>query len=188
MILIPDAPHIRSVGLMLSGGLDSSVCAAWLTAQSIAVFAIQLHHPRRPRREVTAADTVIALLGLERRDICVPPPNASAHIPRTVQLSVGLTEARGLGVERLVLADLRSDLPRIGTSVHRLTAEADYIENGSRGPEMWLPFWDVPKLGVKSLADDLAFPVGLTWSCDLDREAQCGACGGCLSRRSAGIA
>jgi 7-cyano-7-deazaguanine synthase in queuosine biosynthesis len=188
MILSIEAPAPSSAAVLLSGGFDSAVCAAWLKSRGCAVTAIQFHHSLRPKREVAAADATIVLLGLERRDVTVDHLGASAYLPRAVQVSAGLWAAWSLGVDCLVMADLANDRPGVGTTVHRLAVAAVAIEVGESIPELWLPFWNISKSALRGLAESLALRADLTWSCVADGDVPCRQCAGCAEREAAGIA
>ena len=55
--------------VLLSGGLDSMVCAALAREQGFRILALTIDYNQRHRIEVEAARTIAALLGVERHVI-----------------------------------------------------------------------------------------------------------------------
>lgn len=59
----------RPAVVLLSGGLDSMVCAALAKEQGFRVFALTIDYNQRHRVEIEAAKNIVAHLGLERHII-----------------------------------------------------------------------------------------------------------------------
>ena len=113
-------PNRRAV-VLLSGGLDSMVCAAIAREQEFAVLALTIDYGQRHRVEIEAATRIAADIGVERHvvlpldlrafggsaltdDIDVPKDGPGEAIPVTyvparnlifLSLAVGLAEASG---------------------------------------------------------------------------------------------
>ena len=113
--------------VLLSGGLDSMVCAALAREQGFRILALTIDYNQRHRIEVKAARTIAALLEVERHvilpldlrqfggsaltaDIAVPKDGVGADIPVTyvparnlVFLSLALAWAEAAGSSDLFI-------------------------------------------------------------------------------------
>lgn len=113
--------------VLLSGGLDSMVCAALAREQGFRILALTIDYNQRHRIEVEAARTIAALLEVERHvilpldlrqfggsaltaDIAVPKDGVGADIPVTyvparnlVFLSLALAWAEAAGSSDLFI-------------------------------------------------------------------------------------
>jgi 7-cyano-7-deazaguanine synthase len=113
--------------VLLSGGLDSMVCAALAREQGFRILALSIDYNQRHRIEVEAARTIAALLEVERHvilpldlrqfggsaltaDIAVPKDGVGADIPVTyvparnlVFLSLALAWAEAAGSSDLFI-------------------------------------------------------------------------------------
>jgi 7-cyano-7-deazaguanine synthase len=125
---MPD-PHVtpRPAVVLLSGGLDSMVCAALAREAGYAVHALTIDYNQRHRREIEAAATIAAHLEAERHvvlpldlrqfggsaltaDIAVPKEGVGDDIPVTyvparnlVFLSLTLAWAEALGARDIFI-------------------------------------------------------------------------------------
>ena len=63
--------HSKTAVVLLSGGLDSMVCAALARESGYRVVALTIDYPQRPRVEIEAAQTIAAMLA--DRHIPLPP-------------------------------------------------------------------------------------------------------------------
>lgn len=117
----------RKAVVLLSGGLDSMVCAALAREAGYAVQALTIDYNQRHRRELDAARTIAGELGVERHvvlpldlrqfggsaltdDIAVPKDGVGDDIPVTyvparnlVFLSLTLAWAEALGARDVVI-------------------------------------------------------------------------------------
>lgn len=117
----------RKAVVLLSGGLDSMVCAALAREAGYAVQALTIDYNQRHRRELDAARTIARELGVERHvvlpldlrqfggsaltdDIAVPKDGVGDDIPVTyvparnlVFLSLTLAWAEALGARDVVI-------------------------------------------------------------------------------------
>lgn len=117
----------RAAVVLLSGGLDSMVSAALAREQGFRLFALTVDYNQRHRREIDAARTIAAQLGVERHlilpldlrqmggsaltdDIAVPKDGPGDDIPVTyvparnlVFLSLTLAWAEVLGAKDLFI-------------------------------------------------------------------------------------
>lgn len=153
--------------MLLSGGLDSMVCAALAREAGFAVCALTIDYNQRHRRELEAAREIAALLGAERHvvlpldlrqfggsaltdDIAVPKGGVGAEIPVTyvparnlVFLSLTLAWAEALGAHDVVIG------------VNAL----DYSGYPDCRPEFIAGFADLAKLATKAGAQGEAFQI-----------------------------
>src|SRR4051812_45092857 len=66
----PKAPRVKTAVVLLSGGLDSMVCAAMAREQGFGVVALTVDYNQRHRVELDAARRIAA--GLATRHIVLP--------------------------------------------------------------------------------------------------------------------
>ena len=126
MSKLPDGQGRKAV-VLLSGGLDSMVCAALAREAGYALCALTIDYNQRHRRELQAASEIARLLGAERHvvlpldlrrfggsaltdDIAVPKDGVGPDIPVTyvparnlVFLSLTLAWAEALGARDVVI-------------------------------------------------------------------------------------
>ena len=126
MATLPEGQGRKAV-VLLSGGLDSMVCAALAREADYALHALTIDYSQRHRRELDAAREIAALLGAERHvilpldlrqfggsaltdDIAVPKDGVGEEIPVTyvparnlVFLSLTLSWAEALGARDVVI-------------------------------------------------------------------------------------
>lgn len=67
-----ERPKADSYIVLLSGGLDSSVLAYFLTSVGIKLKALTVNYGQRHAREQIAASAIAALLGIEHRTVALP--------------------------------------------------------------------------------------------------------------------
>ncbi|MFM5923536.1 MAG: 7-cyano-7-deazaguanine synthase QueC [Novosphingobium sp.] len=183
MSLLP-AGNGRKAVVLLSGGLDSMVCAALAREAGFALCALTIDYNQRHRRELKAARTVAAHLGAERHvtlpldlrqfggsaltdDIAVPKDGLGEEIPVTyvparnlVFLSLTLAWAEALGSRDVVIG------------VNAL----DYSGYPDCRPEFIAAFADLARLATKAGAQGDAFqvhaPLQYLGKAEIAREAQ----------------
>ncbi len=153
--------------MLLSGGLDSMVCAALAREAGYTLYALTLDYNQRHRRELGAAREIAALLGAERHvvlpldlrqfggsaltdDINVPKDGVGEDIPVTyvparnlVFLSLTLAWAEALGARDVVIG------------VNAL----DYSGYPDCRPEFIQGFADLARLATKAGAEGDAFRI-----------------------------
>lgn len=117
----------RSAVVLLSGGLDSMVCAGLARERGFAINALTIDYNQRHRREIDAAREIAGTLGADRHvilpldlrqfggsaltdDIAVPKDGVSADIPVTyvparnlVFLSLTLAWAEAIGARDIFI-------------------------------------------------------------------------------------
>jgi len=173
----------RKAVVLLSGGLDSMVCAGLAREAGYAVQALTIDYNQRHRREIDAARAIAAKLGAERHvilpldlrqfggsaltdDIAVPKDGVGADIPVTyvparnlVFLSLTLAWAEALGARDIFIG------------VNAL----DYSGYPDCRPEFIAAFADLATLATKAGAEGTAFrihaPLQYLGKADIAREA-----------------
>jgi 7-cyano-7-deazaguanine synthase len=174
----------RKAVVLLSGGLDSMVCAGLAREADFAVQALTIDYNQRHRREIVAARAIAAELGAERHvilpldlrqfggsaltaDLDVPKDGVGTDIPVTyvparnlVFLSLTLAWAEALGARDVYIG------------VNAL----DYSGYPDCRPEFIAAFADLAKLATKAGADGGEFtihaPLQFLGKAEIAREAQ----------------
>ncbi len=160
MASLPEGQGRKAV-VLLSGGLDSMVCAALAREAGYALHALTIDYNQRHRRELDAAREIAALLGAKRHvilpldlrqfggsaltdDIAVPKDGLGEDIPVTyvparnlVFLSLTLSWAEALGARDVVIG------------VNAL----DYSGYPDCRPEFIAGFTDLARLATKAGAE-----------------------------------
>ena len=177
------AVETRGAVVLLSGGLDSMVCAALAREAGFAVHALTIDYNQRHRREIQAAQAIAADLGAARHvvlpldlrafggsaltaDIPVPKDGLGADIPVTyvparnlVFLSLTLAWAEALGVRDIFIG------------VNAL----DYSGYPDCRPEFIEAFAHIADLATKAGAEGSPFkihaPLQFLGKADIAREA-----------------
>lgn len=183
MSLLPEGNGRKAV-VLLSGGLDSMVCAALAREAGFGLYALTIDYNQRHRRELEAAQTIAGHLGAERHvvlpldlrqfggsaltdDIAVPKDGVGTDIPVTyvparnlVFLSLTLAWAEALGSRDVVIG------------VNAL----DYSGYPDCRPEFIAAFADLAGLATKAGATGNAFqihaPLQFLSKAEIAREAQ----------------
>ena len=170
--------------MLLSGGLDSMVCAGLAREAGYAIQALTIDYNQRHRREIEAAKVIAAEVGAERHvilpldlrqfggsaltaDIDVPKDGVGADIPVTyvparnlVFLSLTLAWAEALGARDIYIG------------VNAL----DYSGYPDCRPEFVAGFADLAELATKAGAEGERFvihaPLQFLGKAEIAREAQ----------------
>ncbi len=183
---LPDGNGRKAV-VLLSGGLDSMVCAALAREAGYELFALTIDYNQRHRRELDAAREIAERLGAKRHvilpldlrqfggsaltdDIAVPKDGVGAEIPVTyvparnlVFLSLTLAWAEALAARDVVIG------------VNAL----DYSGYPDCRPEFIAGFTDLARLATKAGAEGDAFRIHapLQFMGKADIAAQCARLG-----------
>ena len=175
--------HGRKAIVLLSGGLDSMVCAGLAREAGFAVQALTIDYNQRHRREIDAARVIAAELGAQRHvilpldlrqfggsaltdDLDVPKDGVGLDIPVTyvparnlVFLSLTLAWAEALGARDVYIG------------VNAL----DYSGYPDCRPEFIAGFADLARLATKAGAEGEAFtihaPLQFLGKAEIAREA-----------------
>jgi 7-cyano-7-deazaguanine synthase len=181
--------------VLLSGGLDSMVCAALARERGFAVTALTLDYGQRHRVELQAAGEIAAaladrhiLLPLDLRafggsaltsDLAVPKNGVQAGIPVTyvparntifLSLALGLAEASGardifIGVNALDYSGYPDCRPEFITEFQWLANAATKAGVEGEGFTIHAPLLDMTKAEIAREAERLGLDAGLSHSC-----------------------
>ena len=197
-----------SAVILLSGGLDSMVCAALARERGFAVIGLTVDYGQRHRVELEAAKRIAAdladrhvVLPLDLRafggsaltaDVAVPKDGVGEGIPVTyvparntifLSLALGLAEASGardlfVGVNALDYSGYPDCRPYFVAAFERLANLA--TKAGVEGDPFTIhaPLQDMTKADIAREAARLGLDAGWSHSC-YDPGADGGACGMC---------
>ncbi len=194
--------------VLLSGGLDSMVCAALAREAEFEVLALTIDYRQRHRIEIDAARTIAANLA-ERHivlpidlsafggsaltvDIAVPKDGVEAGIPvtyvparNTVFLSLALAWAEAAGARDLFVGVNAVDFsgypdcrPEFIAAFEALANRATKAGVEGAGFTLHAPLQMMSKADIAREADRLGLDAGLSHSC-YDPAADGGACARC---------
>jgi 7-cyano-7-deazaguanine synthase len=177
----------RTAVVLLSGGLDSMVCAALAREAGYGLYALTIDYNQRHRRELDAAREIAAQLGAERHvilpldlrqfggsaltdNIAVPKDGVGSDIPVTyvparnlVFLSLTLAWAEALGARDVIIG------------VNAL----DYSGYPDCRPEFITAFADLARLATKAgdLGSDFQIHAPLQFLSKAEIARECGRLG-----------
>ena len=199
---------MKTAVVLLSGGLDSMVCAALAREAGYSVVALTVDYGQRHRVELDAAKAIAArladkhiVLPLDLRafggsaltsDIAVPKDGVGEGIPVTyvparntifLSLALGLAEASGaydifIGVNALDYSGYPDCRPEFVAEFERLANLA--TKAGIEGDRITIrtPLLDMSKADIAREAERLGLDAGLSHSC-YDPSPDGGACREC---------
>jgi 7-cyano-7-deazaguanine synthase len=199
---------VKSAVVLLSGGLDSMVCAGLARERGFSVIALTFDYGQRHRVELEAARAIAArladthiVLPLDLRafggsaltsDIAVPKDGLSEGIPVTyvparntifLSLALGLGEARGardifIGVNALDYSGYPDCRPEFIDRFQRLANVATRAGVEGAAFTIHAPLQDMSKADIAREAARLGLDSGLSHSC-YDPSPDGRACGRC---------
>lgn len=191
--------------VLLSGGVDSTVCVAWELLLDHEVSCLTVDYGQLHIREVQAARLVAELYGLSHCVVKVDPvlfggsaitgggdvPEGHAEAPdatyvparNTMLVALAAAYAESIGAGIVVLganADDQAGYPDCRWDF--IQAYRNVLSLGTVN-KVWLsaPLLKLSKREVVVLGQRLDAPLGLTWSCYRGGEQPCGMCGACTS-------
>ena len=201
--------------VLLSGGMDSCVCAA-LARRDYATAAVHISYGQRTeQRERLAFDRICERLGISDRlvvrnealravggsaltDSRIAVPEA-AEIGREVPvtyvpfrnahlLAVAVSWAEVLGAEKIYIGAVEQDssgYPDCRPAYYR--AYNEVIKAGTKEGriEIVTPLIGMRKSEIVRLGLELNAPFDLTWSCYSREDSACGVCDSCVLRLQA---
>src|ERR1700688_3126522 len=198
--------------VLLSGGMDSCVCAA-LAARDFTVAAVHVRYGQRTEererlaflgicdrlgihdRLVVRNDALRAIGGSALTDpgIAVPESAMIGHeIPVTYVpfrnahfLSVAVSWAEVLGAEKVYIGAVEQDssgYPDCRPAYYRAFNEV--VKTGTKDGriEIVTPLIGLRKSEIVTLGLELGAPFDLTWSCYSREDRACGVCDSCVLR------
>jgi 7-cyano-7-deazaguanine synthase len=198
----------KSAVVLLSGGLDSMVCAALAREASFRVIALTIDYNQRHRIELAAAEAIArqladrhVVLPLDLRafggsaltgDIAVPKDGLGEGIPVTyvparntifLSLALGLAEASGardifIGVNALDYSGYPDCRPHFIAEFQRLADLATKAGVEGNGVTIHAPLQQMTKAEIAREAERLGLDAALSHSC-YDPGADSKHCGRC---------
>jgi 7-cyano-7-deazaguanine synthase len=199
---------VKQAVVLLSGGLDSMVCAGLAREQGYSVIALTIDYNQRHRVELDAATRIAAgladrhvVLPLDLRafggsaltdDIAVPKDGAGDGIPVTyvparntifLSLALGLAEASGardifIGVNALDYSGYPDCRPEFVAEFEKVANLATKAGAEGRGFAIHAPLQHMTKADIAREAARLGLDAGLSHSC-YDPSPNGRACGEC---------
>lgn len=210
---MPSEEKIETV-VLLSGGMDSCVCAAEAARRGAAAFLHVDYGQRTEARErqafeamagyFQAARTMTARLevlkeiggsALTDASLAVPEQGLSEGIPITYVpfrnahfLSMAVSWAEVLGVERIMIGAVEADssgYPDCRPRYYKLFNQL--IAAGTREGKIRIetPLIALTKEAIVKRGLELGAPFHLSWSCYQNSSEACGRCDSCRLRRRA---
>ena len=202
----------RAAVVLLSGGLDSMVCAALAREAGFRVLALTVDYNQRHRIELQSARRIAATLADEHlvlpldlrafggsaltADIAVPKEVGGNTIPVTyvparntvfLSLALALAEARGardlfIGANALDYSGYPDCRPAFIEEFERLAAVATKAGDEGEAFRVHAPLIAMTKADIVREARRLGLDPGLSWSC-YDPQPGGRPCGACESCR-----
>jgi 7-cyano-7-deazaguanine synthase len=198
--------------VLLSGGLDSTVCTALVARDHDAVLALSFDYGQRHRTELDRAAVISRHYGAEQlivsidasqwggsalTDPAIAIPEAGAEgIPATyvparnlifLSVAMGVAEARAadavvIGVNALDYSGYPDCRPEFVDSFRATAALA--LKRGVEGRPIAIdtPLIDRTKADIVRLGVKLGAPLHLSWSCYREGPSPCGECDACHLR------
>lgn len=204
-----------SAVVLLSGGLDSCVLAAWLKSRGDDLRAIAFDYGQRHVVELGAArliarDLGISLTVVEMRSLAavlggssqtdpsVPVPHghyAAASMRATVvpnrnmiMLAVAAGHAITVGADEVCYAAHAGDHPVYADCRPEFVSAMSVplgLCHDAPGVRLRAPFVEIGKHRIVEIGASVGAPMHLTWSCYQGGAVHCGQCGTCVERREA---
>ena len=199
---------MKTAVVLLSGGLDSMVCAVLARESGFETLALTIDYGQRHRVELDSARRIAArladrhiVLALDltafggsalTSDIAVPKDGVGEGIPVTyvparntifLSLALGLAEASGardifIGVNALDYSGYPDCRPEFVRAFEALARVATKAGLDGTEYELHTPLMSLDKAGIIRLGASLGVDYALTHSC-YDPEADGAACGAC---------
>lgn len=204
--------HPVSAVVLLSGGMDSSVCAA-LAARDHNAAAVHVSYGQRTEaRERQSFEAICDRLGIRDRlivrnealraiggsaltDVSIEVPEShdlGAGVPVTYVpfrnahfLSVAVSWAEVLGAQKIYIGAVEPDssgYPDCRPAYYRAFNEV--VKTGTKDGNIQIvtPLIAMRKAQIVTLGLELGAPFDLTWSCYQREDRACGVCDSCVLR------
>jgi len=204
---IPPPSH-STAAVLVTGGLDSTTLAWWLSVNGCGVQPVFLDYGQHTARtelstiqEVMPQD-VEAVRVLDLRDIfagsnsrLIDPPNLwhdrvtsdDLHLPyrNLVILAIGAAFAATQQQPALYAAFIASNTAKEVDASTSFIREMSRLTGDMGAVALETPFRSLSKTEVVDLGLSLGVPIGRTYSCQVSPRVPCGACPNCVDRRTA---
>jgi 7-cyano-7-deazaguanine synthase len=184
--------------VLFSGGIDSTVALYLAKAMSKDILALELDYYQRPDAEKARVASILEAAGIQSIKLGAPTVTSStshqieALVPETNALTYSLAAgiAQKLGYNAVVGGQIRDDwsdgkLPQAEPSQFGRLNTSLKQELGDERPVLSMPFLHLTKSEVVRLGVKLGAPLGLTWSCENNGDAECATCPQCVLKAEA---
>jgi 7-cyano-7-deazaguanine synthase len=185
--------------VLLSGGLDSSVCLAMLArsiiAEPLALFVEwgqpNLRHEREAvRKAVERHGVPLDVITVDGRLAQEGGDGVSSHyVPgrNLILVALGFSRAESLGADEVIVGFNRDDIAGFPDCRPDWMLAASLCSQRGQARMIGLraPLSSLKKREVAQMAYSLKVPLEETWSCYRDEDKPCGACGACELRARA---
>lgn len=204
---------MKSVVLIYSGGLDSTVLLYDCLAQGINVRALSINYGQKHRKELLAAQKITSQLGVEHRCVdlsCLGEILNSSLTNAHDEIPEGHYEAENMKAtvvpnRNMILLSIaagwaistRSDAVAYGAHGGDHTIYPDCRESFADALDkaiqladwhpvtLWRPYVLLNKADLVKKGMELGVPFATTWSCYKGGDIHCGKCGTCRERKEA---
>jgi 7-cyano-7-deazaguanine synthase len=178
------------VTVLMSGGIDSAACAAFLMAQGRNVSAMFVDHGQAAARlESAAVEGVAAELGLELRQVsfaCGSTLGDGELVGRNALLTFAALFATHARTDSIALG-LHAGTPYYDCSPAFLSLINRAVAEHTDGKvQVIAPFIDWSKQDVYDYFVRSGLSVTRTYSCERGVSPSCGACASCRDRKALG--
>ncbi len=176
--------------VLMSGGIDSAACAAFLMAQDRSVTATFVDYGHAAaRHEANAASAIADKLGIEFQQLKLSGPKFSGGGEVTGRNAFLIFAAllANKGRRGVIGLGLHAETPYYDCSltfldlINRLVAE-----HTDKAVQVVAPFIEWPKRDVFDYFMRSNIGIDLTYSCECGTEPRCGECASCLDRKALG--
>ncbi|MCL5788348.1 MAG: 7-cyano-7-deazaguanine synthase [Candidatus Marsarchaeota archaeon] len=191
--------------ILLSGGLDSAICAHYLLDKRKSLHALTLNYFGRRIKEKKATTKLAHEMGIpltkvdvgflkEASDVAALAQKierrAGAYIPARNLIFYGIAAhyAERLGASKIYGGHLREDsltFPDASIKFFERLNESLSEAQLTTKLSVELPLIHMSKAEVIRLGAQLKVPFEYTWSCYTDGRLPCGRCPACISRSNA---
>lgn len=180
--------HKKLATVLLSGGIDSAACAAFLIAQDFKVSALFLDYGQAAATyEQAAAESLATKLGIEIRTLRFDGATSfgSGELVGRNAFFVFSALFATRGRSNLIALGLHAGTPYYDCSPAFVeTINRAVAEHTDGAVKVVAPFVDWTKRDVYDYFVKAGLPIAQTYSCEAGVERGCGSCASCMDRKA----
>lgn len=178
----------RHVTVLMSGGIDSAACAAFLINQGLGVSAVFVDHGQAAANfERVAVRSVTAALKIEVQELALTgaaPFGSGELVGRNAFLIFSAMLATRARSSRIALG-LHAGTPYYDCSPAFIkTINRAVAEHTDNRVQVVAPFLEWTKRDVYDYFVQVGLPIELTYSCESGGTPTCGRCASCQDRKA----
>lgn len=178
----------RHATVLMSGGIDSAACAAFLTAQGFRISALFVDYGQAALKQEQAAVRLLAtVLGIEVRELAfkgAAPFGPGELVGRNAFLVFAALFANR-AQSNLIALGLHSGTPYYDCSPAFIdTINRAVAEHTDNAVQVIAPFVKWTKRDVYDYFMQAGLPIESAYSCETGGEPTCGSCASCLDRKA----